>query len=89
MSTVISSFGLALRQLRIQRGWSQELLAGRAELNRSYVGEIERGEVVVSLLTLEKLALALGISMTTLLGHGERIEQTRTLRGIALTAIAC
>ena len=36
-------FGLAVRQSREALGWSQEQLAARADLNRSYVGEVERG----------------------------------------------
>ena len=38
---VARRFGRAVRRLRQQRGWSQEVLAARAELNRSYMGEIE------------------------------------------------
>jgi transcriptional regulator with XRE-family HTH domain len=89
MSLIAEHFGLAVRQLRERRGWSQEELAGRADLNRSYVGELERGQAIASLVTLDKLALALGVSPTTLLARAEGIANTRTLRGIELTAIAC
>ena len=41
---LIQSFGITVRRLREERGWSQEQLAGHADLNRSYVGEIERGK---------------------------------------------
>lgn len=89
MNHLVSSFGTAVRQLREQQGWSQESLAERADLNRSYVGELERGQAIPSLLTLKKLALALNLSLANLLAHTERIAQTRVLRGIELTAIAC
>lgn len=89
MNHLVSSFGTAVRQLREQQGWSQEGLAERADLNRSYVGELERGQAIPSLLTLKKLALALNLSLANLLAHTERIAQTRVLRGIELTAIAC
>ena len=89
MNHLVSSFGTAVRQLREQQGWSQEHLAERADLNRSYVGELERGQAIPSLLTLKKLALALNLSLANLLAHTERIAQTRVLRGIELTAIAC
>ena len=89
MSQLPSYFGIALRQLRERRGWSQEALAEYADLNRSYVGELERGQAIASLTTIEKLASAFGISVTTLVSHAERISSTRTLRGIELTAIAC
>jgi transcriptional regulator with XRE-family HTH domain len=89
MSEIAIHFGLALRQLREQRGWSQEALAEHADLNRSYVGELERGQAIASLVTLEKLANAFGLSVTTLISHTERISTTRLVRGIQLTAIAC
>lgn len=89
MASQVQCFGSAVRQLREQQRWSQELLAERADLNRSYIGEIERGQVVPSLLTLHKLAAALGVSASALLSHAERIAQHRLARGIKLTSIAC
>jgi len=89
MNQLVSSFGITVRQLREQHGWSQEALAERADLNRSYVGELERGQAIPSLLTIKKLALALDLSLTNLMAHAERIEQTRMVRGIQLAAIAC
>jgi len=89
MNQIVSSFGTTVRQLREQRGWSQEVLAEYADLNRSYIGELERGKAIPSLLTLKKISLALGVSLSNLVGHAERIAQTRMLRGIELTAIAC
>jgi transcriptional regulator with XRE-family HTH domain len=89
MNHIVSSFGTSVRHLREQRGWSQEALAERADLNRSYIGELERGQAIASLLTLKKLSMALGVSLSNLLAHAERIAQTRTVRGIKLAAIAC
>lgn len=54
-------FGRAVRQLREARGWSQEQLAHRAELNRSYMGEIERAVAMPSLATAAKVAQALDV----------------------------
>lgn len=67
-------FGLTLRQLREAHGWSQEHLAEVADLNRSYVGEVERGRAVPSLLTVEKLAVALGIRLSAMLAQCETIQ---------------
>lgn len=89
MNQIVSSFGITLRQLRETQGWSQEVLAEHADLNRSYVGDLERGQAIPSLLTLKKLSMALGISLSDLLAYTERIAQTRLDRGIELTAIAC
>jgi transcriptional regulator with XRE-family HTH domain len=72
-SALVQGFGLGVRQLREARGWSQERLAEHSDLNRSYVGEIERGSVIVSLATVEKLAVALKLAPSALLTHGESL----------------
>ena len=89
MKQLVDSFGTAVRQLREKQGWSQEVLAERADLNRSYVGELERGQAIPSLLTLKKLSVALNLSLTSLLKQTEMIDQTKAVHGIALTSIAC
>ena len=66
-------FGQIIRQLRDERCWSQERLAEIANLNRSYLGEIERGDVTPSLATLDKLAQALQIKISTLLERCEEV----------------
>jgi transcriptional regulator with XRE-family HTH domain len=60
--SVKSRFGSRLRQLRDERGYSQEELAERAGLHRNYVGGIERGERNVALENIVKLAKALSVS---------------------------
>jgi transcriptional regulator with XRE-family HTH domain len=67
MSTLVRNFGAAVRELREARAWSQEQLAEHAGLNRSYVGEIERGSAIASIVTLDKLARALGVPISGLL----------------------
>lgn len=56
-----------LRQLRKEQGLSQEGLADRASLHRTFVGAVERSERNISLDNLGKLAKALGVSPATLL----------------------
>jgi len=56
------AFGETLRYLRKKRGLSQESLAMVSELDRSYIGGIERGERNISLLNIIRIANALGIS---------------------------
>lgn len=70
-STLRQRFGQVVRVTREDRGWSQEQLAGRADLNRSYLGEIERGTVMPSIETAAKLAAALGISLSSLIARFE------------------
>ena len=55
-------FGERLRRLRKGRGLSQEALALACELDRTYIGGIERGERNVSLLNIRKIAKALAVS---------------------------
>ncbi len=61
-----------LRALRLARGWSQEKMAERCGLHRTYVGAIERGERNVTLETLNALALALGVSAAELITDSHR-----------------
>ncbi|AVQ80226.1 MULTISPECIES: helix-turn-helix domain-containing protein [Variovorax] len=89
MKAFVEDFGVTIRQLREGKGWSQEELAERSDLNRSYVGEIERGRVIPSIVTAQKLATALGINMVGLLMRCEQLEQSRLARRINLAAIAC
>jgi transcriptional regulator with XRE-family HTH domain len=63
-------FGRRLRQLREQRGLSQEELAFRAGLHRTYVSSAERGQRNVSLVNIEKLALALGVRIADFFEEG-------------------
>ena len=58
----LEDFGARVRQARLDLGWSQEELAFRSGLHRTYVGAVERGERNVALLNLRKLATALGRS---------------------------
>ena len=69
-SALVQGFGVGVRRLREAQGWSQERLAEHANLNRSYIGEIERGVVIASLLTVEKLAGALQVTPSELLRQG-------------------
>ncbi len=59
-------FGQKLRQLRMAKGLSQEELAFRAQLHRTYISSAERGERNVSLVNLERLASALSMSLREL-----------------------
>jgi transcriptional regulator with XRE-family HTH domain len=67
VNALVRHFGATVRRLRETRTWSQEHLAEQAGLNRSYVGEIERGEVIASIVTVEKLARAFDVSIAALL----------------------
>ena len=85
----VHDFGIAVRQLRESRGWSQEMLASHSDLHRTYVGEVERGLVTPSLITVHKLASALGIKAADLLLKVDQIASLRITQHLRLTAIDC
>ena len=59
------ALGAAIRRMREARSISQERLALIAEVDRSYVGRVERGDNAVAVLTMIRLAEAMGISAST------------------------
>lgn len=60
-----------MREVRLERGFSQEALAQRAKLDRTYVSGIERGERNPSLENLLKLADALGVQLSQIAARAE------------------
>jgi Predicted transcriptional regulators len=64
---ILSRFGKTLRELRMERGLSQEKLAEMAGLDRNYVGMIERGERNPAVVNIVRLAKALGVKPSELL----------------------
>jgi CheY-like chemotaxis protein len=65
-SQVTSRFGASIRNLRYRLGISQETLAERADLHRTYIAGIEGGMRNVTLKSIDKLARALQVSTATL-----------------------
>lgn len=66
---ILRIFGDKVKELRIIKGWSQEELAKRAGLHRTYIGSIERSERNVSLINVEKIAKALGVKIRNLINE--------------------
>ena len=60
-----------MRRLRHEKSMSQEELAHRAQVNRNYVGMLEREEYAASIDMLEKLASALGVDAAEFLRAGD------------------
>jgi len=59
-------FGLRIKQLRKLKGLSQEKLANLAEIDRTYLPTIEKGDRNVSIIVIEKLAIALEVTIKDL-----------------------
>jgi transcriptional regulator with XRE-family HTH domain len=70
--TLAARFGGLVRRLREEKGFSQEGFAFRVGLHRTYVGDVERGEKNVTLVTAEKLAKGLDLTLAGLLAELER-----------------
>jgi transcriptional regulator with XRE-family HTH domain len=66
-STANIALGHTMRQLRRERGYSQESFARRAGVDRSYYGAIERGEFNVGIDMIVKIAAGLGEKPSKLL----------------------
>lgn len=60
-------FGKRVKELRQSKKLSQEKLANLAEVDRTYLPEVERGERNISLVVAEKIAHALGTKLATLI----------------------
>ena len=56
-------FGFKIKTLRLEKSYSQEELAFKASIDRTYISDIEKGDRNVSILIVEKLAIALEIQV--------------------------
>jgi len=61
---ILISFGSKVRKFRKEKGLSQEQLAFKADLHRTYIGMIERAEKNITLINIKKIANALEIEIS-------------------------
>ncbi len=66
---VLVSFGQRVQKARKKMGLSQEQLAEKAGLHRTYIGMIERAEKNITLCSIERIANALEVSIQDLLNY--------------------
>ena len=64
---VLINFGKRVREERTRQNLSQEELAAKAGVHRTYIGMIERAEKNITLLNIQKIARAFGVSNSSLL----------------------
>lgn len=74
---VLKELGKRIRARRKALGWSQERFALEAEIDRSYVGGVERGERNVTFTVLCRLCEALGSDVATLTNNLPGCDQAR------------
>lgn len=65
-------FGELVRQLRLERGYSQEEFAFRVNLHQTYISSVERGERNVTIGTADRIARALGTQLSSIFIDLER-----------------
>lgn len=63
---ITKKFGKQVKKLRLEKGLSQEALAHQADLDRTYIPSIEKGERNVSITVIEKIAKAVKIKIVDL-----------------------
>jgi transcriptional regulator with XRE-family HTH domain len=69
---LLVAFGVAVRALRQERRWSQEELADRVGIHRTYIGGVERGERNIGLVNVGRIAKAFGMSVAKLMAEVDR-----------------
>ena len=65
---LLRDLGAEIRKHRKNLGWTQERLAEEASIDSKYCGQLERGEVNVSIVTLSRIAKALKVKLCDLIG---------------------
>lgn len=64
-------FSRNMRAIRKEKRMTQEQLAEAADLHTNYVSSVERGERNISIVNIEKIARALGVTMSKLVAHSD------------------
>lgn len=72
---LLHRLGQRIRDLRSQRGWSQEEFADICRVHRTYMGHLERGEKNVSITSVVRVSGALGITLSELFAGVDGGEQ--------------
>ena len=70
------AFGETVRKFRTAMGLSQEKLAERANIHRTYIGDVERGLRNIALVNMCRIACALEVPLSSLISEMEKRENS-------------
>jgi transcriptional regulator with XRE-family HTH domain len=83
-SRLLKALGQRIRELRTERGYSQESFADKCGVHRTFMGTVERGESNLSFQNIARVAEALGVTLSTLfLGLETRAENQMAVSRVA------
>ena len=81
---ILKALGHRIRELRTGQGYSQEAFADKCGVHRTFMGTIERGESNLSFQNIHKVAITLGVSLSSLFQNLE--EKAEALPPVALAS---
>lgn len=73
-TNIKTQFGLTVKKIRNERNISQEKLAEITGLHRTYISEVERGNRNLSLINIDKISIALDLSISELFSIMEKLR---------------
>lgn len=76
---VRTKIGSRIKNLRELANMSQKDLAYTADLDRSYIASVENGQRNISIINIEKIAIALGVTLKDFFDYGEFDKNTRSI----------
>ncbi len=71
MRKIEEKFGNRVRELRLQRNWSQEELSFRCNISKNYISDLERGTRNISLKAIERIANGLEVEIVELFNQNQ------------------
>lgn len=76
MESIVNIIGARIRSYRKSQNLSQEVLAEKADLHPTYLGQIERGEKNATIESIQKISNALNVPMSTLFSNLPTAEES-------------
>ena len=84
---LLRALGQRIRELRTERGYSQEGFADECGVHRTFMGTIERGESNLSFKNIARVATTLGVSLSVLFRDLEGVAKTLAAKSTGMAAV--